>query len=351
MKIRILLGLIIAATSILCYSCAKPEIDTLSQNTNAGGGSDVSQSETDSSGAIVYALPSDIKSDNDRRVTETYGSGDYSFKIDATILVPDSEIQTGTLDIKEVDVSLIEQYLCGGELLHAAETQDSSIQYVSDGNEVDNDLDYDIGLMLSGDGTGIFTNYKIDTYFTGDELKFIMPEEQAAEQKAFVESMEQQVQEIFNSLQLEAEVSHSWLQVGDANNNCVVFVNAYLNGFPLVLKEYGTYVQSNLTIAEQGVNGLFFDGLYKIKNATTASVMSLNEVLEIIKRDVESKNINGFRETIESIELAYMINRSDVGLEFYPVWCFSGRHSSISGLMPFLCINAQTGGVELMSGY
>ena len=78
--------------------------------------------------------------------------------------------------------------------------------------------------------------------------------------------------------------------------------------------------------------------------------MPLDAVLSIIEQDVENKNINNYENTVDHITLLIWLSVVRI-LLFYPVWCFSGTPSEDEGMMPFLCINAQTGEVALMSGF
>ena len=350
---RIKYGPLLGAVGILTFllqGCASPDQEVIGEPTE---NTDLASAYEDGDGSVMGDTGSQaqepvasVVSENHRHISAEYGSGDYMLKIDADVTVPEGDILSGTLKEREPDLSLIEQYLCDGNALH--KNEDGTF-YISDSNEAGTDLGSDYVLSINN-GSASFSNYKLDEYFTGFAIQQVLYSDQNEDQKAFVADMEAKTQTLFDQLNLEGKVSHTWLNDGETNRYCGVFVNAFIGDFPLVSSDYGNFIQSNITIADQGINSANFMGFYEIKAGEAVSVLPLDAVLSIIEQDVENKNINNYENTVDHITLAYMVERGEE-TSFYPVWCFSGTPSEDEGMMPFLCINAQTGEVALMSGF
>lgn len=355
MKKWTFLAVVIMAMCTL-VGCAQP--DNV-KSTNLDNADKVNKAEsvaidTQGAGASVgenmdASDTTDVKDDNGREINDTYGTGEYTFNIKAKVSVPDAAPQSGTLSGKTWDKALIEQYLCDGETL-IEQTGSSGQEYVSTKNEAGTDLAYDMCFSMGGNGSASFTNWRLDSYFSGATHKLIPSEERNNEQQQFAEAMMNKAQDIVDNLGLEAQVSHCWMEERDKNNTCTVFINSCVDDYQLVSKDYGTFIQSNMSVAEPGVNVFNIGGNYQTVDAQAVSVLTLDQILGIVKQGVEDKNINGLQETIERVELAYMVEDNGTGAVFYPVWCFSGALDSDSGMMPLLCLDAQTGEIKLMAG-
>lgn len=330
-------------------ACAQPEsVSEIYDQTVGTGNVNIN----DGNDAPVFETQ-DVSQDNGRKITATYGSGEYVLNIDAEVSIPKARPQSGKLVTESIDKKLVEQYLCDGEELYKSDSTDAnvSVQYVFAANETATDLPYDISYCESGDGTASFTNWRLDSYFSGYEVKQILPENRTGEQQEYVQSMEEKAQNLADSLLLDAKTSHSWLSVGDSQKFCAVFLNMRINGFSMVSKDYYSYIQSNVMISEHGVNSFNFAGLYQAESTENTSVLSLDQILELVETGVENKNINSCSVPVELIELAYMVESTEEGIRFFPVWCFSGQLGSDTGLMPLLCIHAMSGEIEFMASY
>lgn len=327
--------LCVLLSCILC-SCATADMDTQA---------------TEQTGIHVIE---DMETDMDRHISDSYGDSEGYFKIDADVTLPDTQIQKGTFEIQSIDISLIEQFLCNGEKLQEARsegTDDSQEdkRYVSSGNEVDNDLDYDLLYWEQSGFPGYaqFTNFRIDKFFSGDSFLAVPEEEWSAEQQTFVDSMIDKGRVLFDNLNIECELANVKLEKGDNGSYCMLSMNTLVNGIPFVYD--GKFIQSNINIGDSGINDVSFCGRFKVVNAEDATILSVDEVLDIVKKGVEEKHINACENNIESIRLAYMVNTDREVIEFYPVWCFSVDILNNDKLIPFLCINAQNGTIVNVS--
>lgn len=82
-------------------------------------------------------------------------------------------------------------------------------------------------------------------------------------------------------------------------------------------------------------------GFYSKKNEKRVSVMSVDDMLKIVKEKAENGEILGWKDvTYTNITLAYYLNSGTNS--FYPVWYIFSNSSDA-----YICINAQNG--ELLS--
>ena len=346
-----LIILLLLVSAVCVSSCASPDAELLieDQGTTAAPESmQIVQSDTGQSPALAES--EDILSDNGRKVQEAYGEGEYQFKIDAEVYISSQPIQSGNLSVRNIDIGLIEQYLCDGEELIKGSTP---YEYVSSGNSLDNDLDYDIRFASDFDNPGNFsyTNWRLDQYYSGGAFEMKTEEQWDSEETAFVQAMREQTETLFKNLEIESLYSMAHFQKAiegsGTEDNCYIHMISMLDGFPLISQQMNDYMRNYCHIGERGVNGMQLSGIFQKEDERDVSVLPLDEVLAIVKEGVENKEINTFEETMDRIDLAYMVNSVNQQLTFYPVWCFSGKIDSYQ--VPFLCINAQTGSVAFMS--
>ena len=351
---------VVLLLSVVVSGCAKPDEELLqmengaepSVQNSAKNGNDPQQQDSIEKGTNAAV---DVHADNQRVIKEVYGDEEFSFKIDATVVVPDAQIRTGTLSDKALDISLIEELLTGGVKLHPREIKSSEdgateIRYVSDSNETGTYLDYDISYAPMSKGMALYDNWKLDKYFVGFEMVITNTAERTPKQITFVKKMQSQGMEVFDKLGLETELApYERLFISEQNDICYIPLNMMLDKFSLISKEYQTYVESSVNIAEQGINGIHFEGLYEMAEAHEVSIISLDETLAIIEKGVKDKSINTYDEIIGDVRLAYMVDDTKEVPEFYPVWCFSMRYDNDMPYLPVLCINAQTGAIDCMS--
>lgn len=330
-------SVVLSSITFLCLlcGCATAEMDTKAADQSRQGSNSLE----------------DLSSDDERHISETYGDTEYSLKLDASISIPNSRIQAGTFQIRSIDVSLIEKFLCGGEKLSRLEHEEDDeieVAYVSDTNEVKNDLDYDLLYAEYHDFAGAagFANFRLDKVLSGTGFIEVALESYTDDQKKFVDAMESLCQQLFVNLGLEANIEGSNLLGGDKEDCCVIRMNSLIDGIPLIMDH--KFVQSSIRIGDPGVNSVAFQGLYEVSKAEDVTILSIDEVLGIIKKGVEDRQINSYKETMNSIRLAYMVSIENDVISFYPVWAFCSYYDGGDTLLPRLCINAQNGEIEMM---
>lgn len=329
---------------LLMGACAQPEQEFIIETQ--------SNSEIRNGTEQTELGPMDESADNDIYIKETYGEGDYTFKIDAHIHIPSSSVQLGTLSTKNIDIEVVEKYLCAGEnLIEGVETY----EYISEKKTLDNDLAYDIEFSSIPESPGsiLYSNWRLDRYYSGGNFELKAYDQCDSKDKKFIEDMKKKTVELFDNLGIETTLSGADLakkiEGSDAEDNCYIEMISMLDGFRLISSLSSDYIRSYCHIGERGVNGLQLNGIFQVNDGKEVSVLSLEDVLVAVKKGVEEKNINTYEETINRIELSYMIDFTNQEVNFYPVWSFSTDLEVIGKNTPLLCINAQTGSVVYMS--
>lgn len=347
------------AVSALLSGCASAAMDTeaplvmssASEHPESEIGEDtLNLTESASGSAAASQTPETLG--NGRHISESFGDSEYFFKVEADIYIPDVTIQQGTMKTKSIDVSLIEQYLCDGQTLIESlyknpENGISYTEYIYDGNSVENDLDYDINYIPAlPDIPGIakFDDFRLDSELSGTGFMPVNRSDWSDEQEQFVDNMSAQCQQLFTNLGIEAQVGDIWLETGASNDCCTVFLNTLVDGLPLI--HTNQFLQSSVRIGIPGINNINFAGLFEVNQAEEVSILSIDEIMEVVRQGVEGNTINTYTEPIEDVRLAYMVNTET--MEFYPVWCFCARVSGMDVILPRLGINAQTGQVAFM---
>ena len=348
------------ASVIIFGACAEPETDLLMEEQ---GSTIESVAQTD--GALKNAessspeasnsadeIAGSAQMDNGRTIKETYGEGDYTFKIDAAVYVPDAPVQTGDLSAKNIDIERIETYLCDGEkLIQRDVDEDGNNEYISSGSSLDNGQDYDIAFSNISylPGNALYTNWRFDEYYSGANFTPKNEQQWDSSEETFVDAMKDKTTALFNDLGLEAEVAGATLYKANASPSedyCSVEMIAQVDGFSLLTPSYMDFYRSYCNIGERGVNSIQFSGLFQTQDSQTVSSLSLDSVLNIVKEGVENQNINTYDAVIDRIELAYIVDEEN--MVFEPVWCFCSSQMVFGVTLPVLCINAQTGNVALM---
>lgn len=349
MNKKIVLSLVFAV-SIFIGACAQPEEELLMED--QGITEALESFDGTEAGADDMTKVEDVTSDDGRIIQENYGEGDYTFKIDAEVYVSSQPVESGNLSTKNIDIELVETYLCDGEKLIKGS---GNYEYISSGNSLDNDLDYDIRFadVFDSPGSMNYENWRLDQYYSGGDFELRAPSQWDEEEKSFVEAMAEKTEELFGNLGIEAVYSGADLNAGvegsGAEDNCYIQTISMLDGFSLISLQMNDFMRNYCHIGEEGVNGLQLNGIFQKEDEKKVSVIPLDTALSIVKEGVEEKNINTYDEEISRIELAYMVNFMNGQPSFYPVWCFGVNMEMGETLVPVLCINAQTGSVAYMS--
>lgn len=324
-------------------ACASPEDEIIGGRDNEN----TNQAFETSEAKVLDDKSSVIHVDDGRHITATYGADEYVFQIDADVVVPQQAIVKGVLELKKIDISLIEQYLCDGDELV---WDNATTSYISETDTVENDnLTYDRSFFVTG-SDAVFEDFTKDKYYDSNDrnigIHMIEEADWTDEDKSFIETMADQADDLLKQLQLDTEYSHAWLETSDNNSYCEVYENVLLESAPMVSKSYGTFIQNCVQIGEYGIDSIHFSGLYDVNTSENVSnMMSLDDVLKFVQQGVEEKNINTLKYSVDSIQLAYMFDENK--MTFTPVWCFSISEPDY-GYIPALCIDAISGEILLM---
>lgn len=113
-----------------------------------------------------------------------------------------------------------------------------------------------------------------------------------------------------------------------------------IDDVPLV--ERTGILRDSYFISNDGVSSMQIHGFYSKKNEKRVSVMSVDDMLKIVKEKAENGEILGWKDvTYTNITLAYYLNSGTNS--FYPVWYIFSNSSDA-----YICINAQNGEIVIL---
>lgn len=293
-------------------------------------------------------IQSEIQKDNGRHVTmELKADGESGFRVDADVVIPDSEIRQGILQAGEWDISKVTGILCPDVPVYPTqENQQGYILYK--GGDTYKELDYDTALNISQlDGSLQFSNYKLDDYFVDGNYSMKDKAEWTDEERQLVQNLEQQAADIFIQIGLESQLKHTELFAAGHKAYCMIRTVRCMDGY-LLMNDDGTMIYDSMFIAECGINEMNISCIYEAQDAASVSVLSLDEILEIVEEGVKKKNINPYMvNAINRIELVYMTEIKDGALRFFPAWCFIEELDGVFDVT-VLCIDARNGAIAYL---
>lgn len=301
--------------------------------------SDASSVETQAETAGGFTQ---LQSVDGTTVTETIGEGDYVLTLDAKVHIPDAPPQEGTFAAKNLDLSAVGDALCNGETLSP---ESSGTRYTSQ--------DSSISFLLPPGpiGYALFENQNLSSYYSGANPYTKLPDEMTEQENAFVSEMTVAAQESLENIMPVSQLKNTGYQVFEDNDlsyASLSFISEFA-GYPLIDASQAAYMVTDVTLGTEGVIRVNFQGFYDMEESVDTDVLSLEEVLEIVRTGVEEKNINTYPIPVTDISLAYMVeNVTETSADFYPVWCFSGDVDAAIGHHPLICIDARNGSIVSM---
>ena len=296
----------------------------------------------------------EIMQDNGRKIEKHFQNEgeDGVLDINAVVDIPDISLKEGVIQSKEWDISMLENVLCPGtDMILEQNSQSDYTRYI--GGAAYNDLDYDIYFEISKlDNSLTYCNYKLDDYFVNEEFELVKETEWTESEQNFVKKMEENSLDLYSKLGIEAEVANTDLTVSNEKQYCSVKMLRTLDGCSW-LDAGGEPVCDTIQIAEPGINVLSVAEQYTTKDVKEASVLSIDEIMQIIDDGVKNGNIHtyimeekGFDYTIQSIRMGYMTQIEDGAMHFFPVWYFQCKLGEKG--ITLLALDARNGAVIYM---
>lgn len=248
-------------------------------------------------------------------------------EMQAVVSVPESVIEEGEFDQTLPTVEQIEEMFTDGQKM---EPDSSDFWNEHWSMEPDENSEYAFKMTYyTTSRMGHFQNSE------APELASYPYTDETCQDEAMANKMQElteQAETVYESVGMRVKYSERYIGMDDGKYMVFVTEVSCLDGVPLVWDTYN-FVTNGCFIGEGGVSSMTFAGSFAKKNTRKVSVISVNDLLDIVKEKAEAGEfVSG--EIITSITLAYYL---DYGSHtFYPVWCLSGDFIEI-------CINAQTG--------
>ena len=143
------------------------------------------------------------------------------------------------------------------------------------------------------DNSLTYCNYKLDDYFVNEEFELVKETEWTESEQNFVKKMEENSLDLYSKLGIEAEVANTDLTVSNEKQYCSVKMLRTLDGCSW-LDAGGEPVCDTIQIAEPGINVLSVAEQYTTKDVKEASVLSIDEIMQIIDDGVKNGNIHTY---------------------------------------------------------
>lgn len=326
---------ILGLTGLMLTGCASPEVET--EQTMIG----------------AYSL-NEIMQDNGQKIEKHFQNEgeDGVLDINAIVDIPNTSLKEGVIQSKEWDISMLKNVLCPEtDMILEKNSQSDYMRYI--GGATYNDLNYDTYIEISkSDNSLVYCNYKLDAYFVNAGFELRNQSDWTESEQKFVREMEENSIDLYSKLGIEAEVENTDLTVTNGKKYCSIKMLRTLDGCPW-LDAGGEPIGDTIQIAEPGINGLSLSEQYTIEDAKEASVLSIDEIMQIIDMGVKNGNIHtyivedkGFDYTIQSIRMGYMTEIEDGAMHFFPVWYFQCKLGEKG--ITLLALDARNGAVAYM---
>ena len=305
-------------------ACGKPEIDDVS-----------AQAES-----LNKVTGQQLKEEQGRSIECTFEIPDKSedssdIHIAATVTVPESEIVQGDYEQTVISAEQIENVLLDGQKMKSIGSQYSQEEWEI-ASDPGSDKAFKIYYMIDhAINKSFYDNTTIqivaDTDYTTDNC----PTQEMREQ---LDILSENAKNVSEQLGITSKVLGT--TIGEENGYYMADVRIVpcIEDVPLVESNYG-FIEDSYYISNTGVNSMQLNGYYSKKNEKKVSVMSVDDMLKIVKEKTEDGDIPGWKNvTYTNITLAYYLNSETNN--FYPVWYIYSDTSNV-----YICINAQTGEV------
>lgn len=305
-------------------ACGKPEIDDVS-----------AQAES-----LNKVTGQQLKEEQGRSIECTFEIPDKSedssdIHIAATVTIPESEIVQGDYEQTLISAEQIENVLLDGQKMEATGGQYSQEEWEI-ASDPGSDKAFKIHYMIDhAINKSFYDNTTIqivaDTDYTNDNC----PTQEMREQ---LDILSENAKNVSEQLEITSKVLGT--TIGEENGYYMADVKIVpcIEDVPLVERNYG-FIEDSYYISNAGVSSMQLNGSYSKKNEKKVSVMSVDDMLKIVKEKTEDGDIPGWKNvTYTNITLAYYLNSETNN--FYPVWYIYSDTSNV-----YICINAQTGEV------
>ena len=268
----------------------------------------------------------DISDINGQHIKKEYAGNGWNIYIDADVTSSEGEIMSGDISRVSWNVDAVSKVICPDITLKEMKNAEGQSAYV--GGESYKDLDYDTIFSIGEPENDLYyENMKLDEYFVINASP-VNHTEWTDDNKKFISDMASKVKDIYRQLGLEASFNESLSELitDGSNNYCEIKMNRTLFGCPLTSSD-GLTVEDWVHIAPCGINGFLLNEQYDISACTPVSILSFDEIMnkagDYLTDEMKKIAVGDLKDqTVDHIELAYMIQRTDSKLSLIPVWNF-----------------------------
>lgn len=325
MKRKVTTVLFLSLIVGMMSACGKPELD----NTSV-------QAES-----LDKIVRQQIKEEQGRWIECTFAipnKDEYpsDIHIAATVTVPESEIVQGDYEQTLISKNQIEEVLLNDQKMESIESsvleEVWQIASESESNKAFK-VDYTID---NGIKKSFYENTSIQNAADIEYTENNCPTQEMKEQ---LKVLSEKAKGVSEQLGITSYILTTRIGGNNGYYMADVLSAPCIDDVPLV--ERTGILRDSYFISNDGVSSMQIHGFYSKKNEKRVSVMSVDDMLKIVKEKAENGEILGWKDvTYTNITLAYYLNSGTNS--FYPVWYIFSNSSDA-----YICINAQNG--ELLS--
>ena len=200
--------------------------------------------------------------------------------------------------------------------------------------EPGSDKAFKVNYMIDrGIQKSFFNNTSVKTLTDIEYKEGNCPTQEMEEQ---LEYLTNEAQDIFLRLGMNQKILEASIDGGPGYYMANILAVPCMDDILLVEPQMGL-VDDPCSISTDGMGGMQIHGTYQKKNVQEVSVMSVDDMLQIVKEKAGNGEIKGWNgTTYTDITLAYYLDSGT----FYPVWYI---YSDSGFGAVHICINAQTG--------
>lgn len=304
----------------LLSACAEPEINQVSAEEESINkvADDQLKNEQNRFVECTFEIPKDAPGDD--------------IHIAAYVTIPEHVVEQGDYEQSMISAEQIEDILLDGQKMEKIEGVSTQEEWQI-ASEPGSDKAFKINYMIDrGIQKSFFSDTSVRELTDFEYTKSNCPTQEMEEQ---LEYLTNEAQDVFMRLGMNTKILEATIGGESGYYTANILAVPCMDDIMLVNPQIG-FVDNACFISTDGINSMQMHGIYQKKNAQEVTVMSVDNMLQIVKEKAENGEIMGWNDTTYTdITLAYYLDSGT----FYPVWyIYSG-----SGFGAHICINAQTG--------
>lgn len=302
---------------LLVSGCAKPETNNTTNSTILTETQDQAYN---------------VAMEQGRHIEKDFKVKDSNIKIDAQVIVTTDSVQQGKLELKNPSLEKIQELF---EIKYPLEQTDQGYEkFTDDGYQ---------GFYVDEDNTFYYQNSYASTGHLNAEN--ITSENFTEQEKSVISKYAEDASKCLKNIGESTEIQSQELEKSGEYYTGELLYYESVGDVPLIESINGqkSFLETHIEMTSLGIEILQINGgLWQMKEATPANVISVDQLLEIVDKAADEGTISLWPDTqVNKIQLLYYLD-SKSG-DFYPVWCLI---QDIDGMEQIeVCIHAVTGEV------